>query len=125
MFVGAEVHMAEGESPLDAKRLRMSGQICAKVVVRRQGLGDDVIAEELHFLSQTAADDRVILVQSERHGLPAVDLFPHPIPDQSVQFFAGGRPLPGADEGLAMDATCPCVTTILPGSPVRFLDRRP
>ena len=84
----------------DAKRVGVRFQIRAQLVVGRLGERGDVIGDELHLLPQPAADDGVVLVQPERHRLAAIDFLLHPVPDQSLQFLAGGRTLPGAGEAL-------------------------
>ena len=97
---GLEIDLVEREALLGAERIGVRGQICAQLGVGRLDLGRNVAGEEFHLLSQPAADDDVVFVQSQRQGLAVVDLLSHPVADQALPILAGRRPLPRADEDL-------------------------
>ena len=119
MLFRIEIHLAEREPWLDAKRVGVRLQIRVQVGVGRLGLGGDVVGNELHLLPQAAADDGVVLVQAQRHRLAAQDLLAHPVVGSVPPAPA---PVGGRCQVLAKPSArcsiCPCVTTILPGSPL-------
>ena len=100
VLLRVEIQLAEGELLLHAKLVGVRLQIRIQLGVGRLGLGGNVVGDEFHLLLQAAADDEVVLVQAQRQRLAVIDFLPHPLPDQTLPFLAGGRPLPGAGEGL-------------------------
>ncbi len=125
MLLRVEIHLAEREPRLEAELVGVRLQIRVQFGVGRLGLGGDVVGDEFHLLLQAAADDGVVLVQAQRQRLAVVDFLPHAVPDQpSHSSRVGGRCRVRVKLSL-MEASWPCVMTILPGSPPAPFDSRP
>src|SRR5262249_47768638 len=81
-------------------------QVRTQLVLGRLGLSSKVFGNELQLLPQPAADDGVVLVQTERDGFARADFLPDVVANQSIQLLDRRRTLPGAVErrGERLDA---------------------
>ena len=99
----ADKDLSKRNQRLGAKLLGMGLEIGAQVGLlwRRHR----VLEQKLHLLAQPAADDGVILVQTERERGAIQNFLADVIPDLRLQLVRGGRAMPGAREprGQAVD----------------------
>ena len=95
-----EIHLPKRESRFGGERGGMRRQVGLQFRIARLRRRGEALGNEFHLLLQAAADDEVVLVEAQRQRLAVIDFLPHPVPDQALQFLAGGCPLPGADEAL-------------------------
>ena len=83
-------------------------QKSCELLFGRFDLAPQIIRNEIQFLANTTANDRVIFIQAHLHAFAVGDLFANIIVDQSFELDASRRPLPGArkERGQMLDLSC-------------------
>src|SRR5262249_48172132 len=97
-------------------------QVRTQLVLGRLGLSSKVFGNELQLLPQPAADDGVVLVQTERDGFARADFLPDVVANQSIQLLDRRRAPPGAVErrGERLDAALRDDNPLLVGCAMRW-----
>ena len=98
MLTRIEIHLAEGNPPIDAKDIGMRFQVLRQLSISRLSRRGDIVSNKLQLLLQPAPDNRVVLVQTHRYRFAVIDFLAHAVTDQAVQLFTCGWTLPSARE---------------------------